>query len=145
MIFTTREWMYLYHMVNPTITGCKSPIFLCIFQIKEVERECTIHQSQVISSKIWDRQCTKKINRHYSLQHNVSCKFIITMPYENTLNAQGPPKETAHKKAKGMALTISPSWIFLLANSPHPCIPDLPKQARSCSVLCSHFSTTLWN
>lgn len=32
--------------------------------------------------------------------------------------------------------TISPSWIFLLAKRPHPCIPDRPKQTRSISVLC---------
>lgn len=30
--------------------------------------------------------------------------------------------------------TISPSWIFLRANRPQPCIPDLPKQTRWFSV-----------
>jgi hypothetical protein len=36
--------------------------------------------------------------------------------------------------------TISPSWIFLRAKRPHPCMPDLPKQTRWFSVLWNHTS-----
>lgn len=36
--------------------------------------------------------------------------------------------------------TISPSWIVLRANRPHPCMPDLPKHTRSFSVLWNHAS-----
>lgn len=60
----------------------------------------------------------------------------ITFQHSSTQQRKGN-RFPSWKKYVQMALpTISPSWIFLLAKRPHPCIPDRPKQTRSISVLC---------
>lgn len=98
------EWKY--QMVNPTITGWRSPTFSLTFPNQKGQRECTIHWSQAVCSKIW--QCTKKINQHSSLWYNFSCKFLLLCHMKICSMCKVHPREAHVKRPRAQRLPYLP-------------------------------------